>query len=142
MGSDIASLSHSVVPSLVQLPSLETKMKIFKKSELFLAIIGLGTEPSVQIAGKNIPRTFLRLAMSFLIPLAIVMQCILCIKYYSQGIIACLWPLCTILSFLATSTVYICFVLKTEQIHQLFSYLESLINKSNASLFYLYYWIT
>lgn len=37
--------------------------------------------------------------MSFFLSLAIVLECILCVNFFSIGLIACLWPICILLTF-------------------------------------------
>lgn len=108
-------------------------MKLFKESEKSLALAGLGNAQFVQIAGKNLPRSLIRYAISFVLLLATTLEGIVCMQGYALSLVAFLGPFCIWLCFLSTALIYISLVFKTSKISDLFKYLESVVDTSNIA---------
>lgn len=105
------------------------KMNVFNETKTRLAHLGLGTNQFTRIAGKNIPRLFIRV---FII-LSSILLCLSEIVLFTlnDNLNHRLLSVAIFLGMLPIPPIYISLVSKTNQIDELFSYLENVINSSN-----------
>lgn len=111
-------------------------MKILNEAEQVLIGSGLGTANFVKIAGIKVPRVLVRLVIFSLPILCCVLEGVVCVKFIKYSVAACLWPFSVILTFSSIALIYGSLVIKSNEITELFAYLENVINKSNAYFHY------
>lgn len=107
-------------------------MKILNEAEIVLIGSGLGTANFVKIAGIKIPRLLVRLIIFSLPILCCILEAVVCVKFIRYSVAACLWPFSVILTFSSIALIYGSLVIKSKEINDLFTYLENVINTSNA----------
>lgn len=108
-------------------------MKFFNETKTRLAFLGLGTNQFIRIAGKNIPRTFVRLILILFPLIFYILEVALCIKL-SDNIKDGFLPIAVTVACFPATPIYISLVLKTNEIDEVFIYLENVFNTSNAKL--------
>lgn len=109
-------------------------MSIFRDIKIILAYSGLGSDQFVQIAGQNIPRSFIRFLITLLAIVIIILESVLGIKFLrSYDLGSCLMSLALMALFLPILPIYISLVMNTKQIDELFSSLEKVIKRRKAN---------
>lgn len=106
--------------------------KYLNEAEIVLIGAGLGTANFVQFAGVQIPRLLVRLFIFSLLILCCVLEGMVCVKFISYSVTACLWPFSVILTFSSIALIYGSLVIKSTEINALFNYLENVIRTSNC----------
>lgn len=109
-------------------------MQILNAIEKILINSGLGTDPTVRIAGQNVPRSLIRFSIFSFPMLCGVLESILCIRNYTVSLTACFWSFSIILSFVSAGMIYARLVIKAGQINDLFNFMEDVINTSNVTI--------
>lgn len=110
-------------------------MSIFKEIKTSFIFCGLGTEQFAQIAGRNVPRSFIRFYIILFSTLVCAWEAVLGFKYLSFSVVDSLSSFVCLLGFFPVITIYISLIVKTKEINNLFSYLEEVINTSNGVQF-------
>lgn len=103
-------------------------MKIFKEIELILANTGLSNDQFVEINGKIISRSTVRVFLFSMPTLCSIVEGIICVKGLGDGVPSILYALCMLLTFLSGSLIYSSLMFKSSKIVETFLYLESAIN--------------
>lgn len=109
-------------------------MNIFNETKTRLAFLGLGTNQFIRIAGQNIPRLFIHLFFILYPILFYSLESIVFIKL-KDNLNDRFSTISMIVACFPITPIYISLVLKTNEIDELFSYMENVINTSNANLF-------
>lgn len=112
-------------------------MKILKEFGTILIKCGLGTDSSVRIGGINIPRWLVRWTIFAFPTLCSVLEVMLCIKFIKFSFVACLWPFSIVLTFFSLALIYASLLAKTNEVNELFKYLENVIDKSKGKFQFL-----
>lgn len=107
-------------------------MQIFGETEIILSKCGLGQEQYVEIAGKKIPRSFIRLYILAFPVLCCVMELIICINGYANGFSTILHAFVMLLTFSSGALIYSSLAMKSNKIVEMFRYLKSVVETSNG----------
>lgn len=107
-------------------------MSIFKENRITFIHAGLGTGRFARIAGRNIPRSLIRVYIILFSTLMCVWEAVLGFKFINTNLVDCLSSFVCLLGFLPVITIYLSLIMKTNEINELFSYLENLVDSSNA----------
>lgn len=111
-------------------------MQIFSKTENLLSKCGLGPDQYVDIAGKKIPRSFIRSYILTFPALCSAMELIICIKSYANGFSTMLHALVMLLTFSSGVLIYGSLTVKANKIVETFKYLKSVVKTSNAAFYF------
>lgn len=110
-------------------------MSIFKENETSFIYWGLGTDQFVQIAGRNVPRSLIRFYIVLFSSLICVWEAVLGLMFLRSSLVDCLSSFVCLLGFFPVITIYLSLIMQTNEINELFSYLEDVINTSNADYY-------
>lgn len=99
-------------------------MQIFEERKKILTNTGLGTEQFLRIAKRNVPRLCIRGGIICVLVLCIIPESMICINNFETNLTASLWALCLIIIYLSALIIFICLIIKTIDIKELFDYLE------------------
>lgn len=114
-------------------------MCIFKDTKTILINCGLGTDQLVQVAGKRIPRSLIRLSV-FSFPLIVcVIEIILCINGYADGFAQMLYSFSILLTYSSGVLIYATLTAKSNKIIELFNYLADVVQKSDPTIFKFFF---
>lgn len=106
-------------------------MSILEEAKIILTNCGLGCESIVQIAGRKIPRSVVRLSIICCVAGTVIMEGVLCVNGYDNGFAVTLYSFSILLTFLSGALIYSSLILKSHKIIELFNYLENVIHGSN-----------
>lgn len=104
-------------------------MKILSECKRFLSYGGLGTEPSINIAGKCIPRALPRAVISLAVFAFVISSAINCINSSDMGLTETLVPINYVVVFSVKLTSYGILIWKSNQIAELIDTLQLVIDK-------------
>lgn len=110
-------------------------MDNLKETRINLAKCGLGSEEFVQIADKKIARSFIRSYKLALLTSCAVMEAFICLNIRAD-VATTLNIVVMLLTFSSGCLIYSCLIIKSNEIVELFNYLDSVVNTSNS------YWIS
>lgn len=105
-------------------------MQILKESEEILILTGLGMHPTVQIAGRAIPRVFVRLLVMSTILLCIVLKFRFCALNYERGLDVVLLEFGIGITYVSLLLIYISMMLKSNKIIELFHFIQQVSDQS------------
>lgn len=106
-------------------------MNILSECKTILTYAGLTETKHIEIAGRMINRTLIRMTMICLLFTALVIEFIVCLKGRHKSVDNVLLPLHLGLSCLASLFIYVRLMMKADKIHELIEYLEDVVNKRN-----------
>lgn len=106
-------------------------MNNLQETRINLAKCGLGSEESVQIAGKRILRSFIRSYKLTLLTLCTVLEGFICLNIRAD-IATILNVIVMLLTFSSGCLIYSCLIIKSNEIVELINYLDRVVNSSNA----------
>lgn len=115
-------------------------MNILSECKTILTYAGLTETKQIQIGGKMINRTIIRIAMICLLFTAVVVEFSVCLKGRHKSVDNILLPLHLGLSCLATLLIYVRLMIKADKIHQLIGYVENVVTKRNLTWFFVCLW--
>lgn len=109
-------------------------MEVLSENRRILCFVGLGADNDVLISGKQIPRKLIVASFVLVQLLFISIAILLIVSNISGGIAALLLPVCLLLSSLSGLLVYVSLLVKRKSMSELFSYLQKVVDKSNAHI--------
>lgn len=105
-------------------------MQILKESEETLILTGLGIHPTIQIAGRAIPRIFVRILVMSTILLCIVLKFRFCVLNYERGLDVVLLEFGIGITYVSLLLIYISMMLKSNKIIELFHFIQHVSDQS------------
>lgn len=123
MTQDISVLGTCILPSQRTLT-----MSTLTEIKRLLACIGLSNAKSIQINGFNVPRVYIRYFTVGSLFTAVIGEILVYVSSHG-GIESILIHLYIVICIVYILLIYLCLLWKTEQIGELFSYLENVVNE-------------
>lgn len=107
-------------------------MKVLSENRRIMSLVGLGIDTDVQVFTKLVPRKLVAVVFTLELLLGVVIGSLRIVSSYPKGPTELLFPVCLLLSCTSGLLVYIALVVERTEMGELFSYLQNVVNKSNA----------
>lgn len=108
-------------------------MHILHEFKAILILLGGGTEKYIQFGNQQIPRIFSRVFIIVALALCVLSAAEYARQNIYRDITLVLLPVGVALTYFLQILIYICVLMKNQQIFELIIYLEHVVNKRNFS---------